>query len=120
VSATAKDVSYRNRVGKVKRMVMDTAVKPCIGCGYCCRKAPCFYGEAGGKYGCHWLEWNGKKWRCGLLKSPDLKTEHKNLTRLLYIGAGCTSSLNSWRVKRKIPTPEWIDKCGESSDGFES
>jgi len=68
----------------------------CVGCGYCCLKAPCavsieVYGQIDR---CLALYWNGSMYRCGLAK---LWTEE------LAIGAGCSSSLNDWRqdVKKR-------------------
>lgn len=62
----------------------------CVGCGYCCLKAPCpvsieVYGVA---ERCRALWWNGTMYRCGLARLYEEE---------LAIGAGCSSSLNSYR-----------------------
>lgn len=74
--------------------------RPCVGCGYCCILSPCVYSLA--KYGeldCPALYWNGQQYRCGEVKDWGVH---------LAIGAGCCSSLNSWRHdvrERRKPTP---------------
>jgi hypothetical protein len=65
----------------------------CIGCGYCCWKAPCSYGHT--VYGpggpCGGLVYrDGRHWCAALEKDPMLYIG-------LAIGAGCCSSLNTWR-----------------------
>lgn len=63
---------------------------PCVGCSFCCVKAPCALSVElyKGKEPCPALYWNGTMYRCGL--APLFGEE-------LAIGAGCSSSLNSWR-----------------------
>ena len=63
----------------------------CIGCGYCCIKAPCML--AMHKYDnkiteCPELYWDGTRYKC------KLANKHKDG---LAIGAGCCCSMNSWR-----------------------
>ena len=71
---------------------IEYVTRPCVGCGYCCKKRPCplamitYRLEPGDK--CPELYWNGEKYRCG--KAVEWGTA-------LAIGAGCSSSLNSWR-----------------------
>jgi hypothetical protein len=62
----------------------------CVGCSYCCRQATCLLGVKlfGAQYPCPALFWNGGKYRCKLAE---------NFKEDLYIGCGCSSSLNSWR-----------------------
>jgi len=50
-----------------------------------------FYCELEEKMRCPALYWNGKRYCCAL---ADIS---KAARRSLQIGAGCTSSLNSWR-----------------------
>ncbi len=72
----------------------------CVGCGYCCRKAPCVISKAlYNKNKCPVLTYDGKRYWCGLI-------------RQMAIGEGCSSSLNSDRsimVKQKnelmLPIP---------------
>lgn len=86
----------------------DVFVTPsCIGCGYCCKRAPCAYAaekvrtfEAwkDGREGCPFLRLDEKLGRhlCGLILDAD-EHERRRLLRGLYIGAGCCSSLNTDR-----------------------
>ncbi len=65
----------------------------CLGCGYCCWRAPCYYGSW--KYGetgpCGGLVFrDGRHWCAAVLEDP-------SLTNALTIGVGCCSSLNTWR-----------------------
>jgi hypothetical protein len=75
-----------------------TGAPPCVGCGYCCISVPCVYSLA--RYGledCPALQWAGNRYRC----------EHaEELAHELEIGAGCSSSLNSWRRNVKCRDKE--------------
>ena len=68
----------------------------CVGCGYCCIKCQCCVSTLlyGLRHPCPALEWNGERYIC---KHAE---EYKES---LWIGEGCPSSLNSWRldVKRR-------------------
>jgi len=75
-------------------------VKPCVGCGYCCRKAICVLGmkiaDLEGKptdNGCPYLYLEGI-YRCELAKNEAYCKE-------LFIGEGCCCSLNTDRLKVK-------------------
>ena len=76
----------------------------CIGCGYCCRKAPCaaavrVYGLAARP--CPAMYWDGSRYWCDLCQKPgDVGLRYR---QELAIGEGCCSSLNSDR--RAIPPP---------------
>jgi hypothetical protein len=69
---------------------------PCVGSGFCCKKAPCPYGEADETGGCRFLiPWPDNdlgvpRYRCGkyeeISKSP---TAHFSPA----FGAGCSSTL---------------------------
>jgi hypothetical protein len=67
----------------------------CLGCGYCCFKAPCGWTpvwEPNG--GCPHLVWDGKRYLClQVVEGPRAEDFHD----ALHIGEGCCSSLNSWR-----------------------
>ncbi len=53
----------------------------CVGCGFCCKTAPCSLSmRLYNKKECPMLRHDGKKYRCGIIEE-------------LAIGAGCSSSL---------------------------
>ncbi len=70
----------------------------CIGCGFCCLKAPC---EAARRvYGagvtlCPALKWDGSRHVCSLMLLPNPLGEQFKFE--LGAGAGCCCGLNSWR-----------------------
>lgn len=83
----------------------------CMGCGYCCTKSPCvvfpmssFAFDIDGSQivnhlrwrGCPELTWDGTRHWCGIALLSDEKKREKVMCDL-SIGAGCSSSLNSWR-----------------------
>lgn len=70
----------------------------CVGCGYCCIKVPCGVAlrlHGNGIEKCPSLSWNGTRYVCGLMIGPD--SISKRYRDELHAGAGCCSSLNSWR-----------------------
>lgn len=77
---------------------------PCVGCGYCCKKALCALGSElhGHELPCPSLfEKGGRYWCREAMKSDDV-------AQALYIGEGCCSSMNSDRQKmleKKIEIP---------------
>ena len=79
--------------------------KECIGCGFCCKKAPCaaalrIYGN--GVTECPALIWDGKRYWCDLCQQPSgLGERYKEE---LAIGGGCCATLNSDR--QNIPSPK--------------
>lgn len=78
----------------------------CVGCGYCCKKAPCtaaFQLDRVKGNECLELSFDGKKYRCGLIENPPYHDMLWWKSRL-GIGAGCSSSLNSDRKRMKFPT----------------
>ena len=83
---------------------------PCIGCGMCCRQAPCplafrIYGNAITK--CPGLIYRDGRWWCEVVDNArgTLRDEY---IKTLYIGAGCCSPLcNSDR--QHIPTPQELE-----------
>jgi len=86
----------REGLKKILAAMSNAAADPfkkCVGCGYCCLKATCGLGLDTPE-GCEFLQWNGSRYIClqALLHHAELA-----------IGAGCTSSLNTWRkdVKRR-------------------
>jgi len=85
-------------------------VKPCVGCGMCCRSAQCvvstsIHGIVENGY-CPELFWNGEQWRCKLMIGDSLQAQ--TYRQELACGMGCVSTLfNSDR--ENIPTPEMIE-----------
>lgn len=86
---------------------MDEKIKyhSCVGCGYCCRKAPCsvamrIFGNSIKE--CPALMWDGSKYFCELCKKDGYLGE--KYRKELYIGEGCCSPLNSDRDN--IPAPK--------------
>ena len=74
-------------------------MKQCVGCGFCCLKAPC---EASvrlykGAEQCPQLIWTGpvNRYLCGLMTLPEPLGE--SYRKELYANTGCCSGLNSWR-----------------------
>ena len=67
-------------------------MRKCVGCGYCCMKAPCIMGVTKYKLTpgdrCPALCFVDGKYRC---KDYDFKKWES------VFGIGCTSSLNTWR-----------------------
>jgi hypothetical protein len=79
--------------------------RECVGCGYCCRTAPCMAAQR--VYGpvdtCPGLKWDGAKYRCELCEKPgDIGARYREE---LAIGAGCCSPLNSDRQQIPPPVP---------------
>lgn len=70
----------------------------CVGCGYCCMKAPC--GVAVRLHGtglsrCPHLKWKGSRYVCLLMVGDsEVAREYR---RELFAGIGCCSGMNSWR-----------------------
>lgn len=65
---------------------------PCVGCGYCCLSAPCQSNWVqNGR--CVKLIWDKTKERYLCQKA----LEDKLFCEYMAIGAGCSSSLNTWR-----------------------
>lgn len=91
---------------------------PCVGCGYCCSKAPCGAGAA--RWGmpaladdlserrdpCKGLVWDpraGRHW-CRLVLEAS-GADRARLTDGLAIGGGCCSPMfNTWRAELKDRT----------------
>ena len=76
---------------------------PCVGCGYCCQKAPCpvafimgWYEPYGVCAGLVWNEQAGRYW-CRAVQDEPARTRLQ-LEESMAIGAGCSSTLcNSQR-----------------------
>jgi hypothetical protein len=82
--------------------------RSCVGCGYCCMQTPCSVAKRlyPGVVECPQLIWDvlDSRYYCGLMKLPEpLGSEYR---QSLYAGAGCCSTLNSWRkdIKRRTST----------------
>ena len=106
-------------------------MRECIGCGYCCRKAPCgvislaiekaensmlgeiLFPKRWPDKGCPMLEWNGERWLCGFVVHAQDNEARDVLIKELAIGAGCTSGLNTYRLKRHVPTPKELENEAE-------
>ena len=85
---------------------MKQKVSQCNGCGYCCIKAPCFVAARlyPGAEICPALYWKEeeKMHRCSLMEIGGPVGEAYR--HELSAGAGCCSSLNSWRKNIKKRT----------------
>ena len=79
-------------------------VKECVGCGYCCRQAPCALAnriyDAVDK--CPALIWDGKRYWCKIIQHPIIGPKHKEE---LAIGAGCCSPMFN-QDRTNIPPPK--------------
>lgn len=71
--------------------------RPCVGCGYCCRKAPCAFSPSDTPPCPELIEVDGR-WRCGKVLRLD-GAAREILMDELAVGAGCCSPLNSDRRK---------------------
>lgn len=84
----------------------ECPVRPCVGCGYCCRKSPCVLAYI--TYGivtrednrCLALKWDGSRYWCELCRDPEKGEDRR---KGLAIGDGCCCPLNSDR--QNIPPP---------------
>jgi hypothetical protein len=68
--------------------VDEVPYRPCVGCGYCCKKATCTLGLGSP---CAYLAQHDGRYWCSLILIGAVTDEE------LAIGAGCCSSLNSDR-----------------------
>lgn len=85
-------------------MIPEPQPKPCVGCGYCCMKAPCSVAvriHGNGITECPELVWKDDKYRCRLAMLPGALGERYR--EEIGAGAGCCCSLNDWRkdVKKR-------------------
>jgi len=75
-------------------------VKSCVHCGYCCRKAPCAYGESfEGERACAFLYKptpSSKEWLCG--RYEVIMKKEKN-SKYPMFHSGCCCPLNSERTR---------------------
>ena len=76
----------------------------CVGCGFCCRKAPCGLALRlfGGVERCPLLNYHDGRWWCGAVENArgPLREDY---IKELDIGGGCCSNLNTDR--QNIPHP---------------
>lgn len=92
-------------------MINEHPTRPCVGCGYCCRKAQCVVGlkaYGGAATYCPGLVWIGSpalpaggRYYCKLV----LDEQARGIVKValdLCIGEGCCSSLNTER-RRFLP-----------------
>ena len=82
----------------------------CIGCGFCCRRAPCPLSSYAGLWseeGCSALSWSEDehRWVCELVSKAE-GARRQEVESILSIGAGCCSNLNTYRLVNHVPTPE--------------
>lgn len=84
----------------------------CIGCGYCCRKAPCGMPEVEwSKDGCSDLIWDEGKHRWWCREILEATGAHKEyLLHQLDVGKGCGSALNTYRRTRYVPSPAELEQ----------
>ena len=80
-----------------KLLPLWPGAKPCVRCGYCCRRSPCGFGWTKGPLnpGCMYLRGDRPgEYACGIIDSiigrPDWELNPA-------FGAGCSSPLNSER-----------------------
>jgi len=89
--------------------------RSCIGCGYCCRKAPCSVAMRHGEVlttsprdqkPCSKLVWDGSRWNCGLYEKYAGEPEvQRSIAGELAFGEGCCSGMNTYQVYQHVPTP---------------
>lgn len=79
--------------------------RPCVGCGYCCKVAPCIPGFLvyGPAKPCGALRWDEEAGRyfCGIVLDEPERTKDK-LKERMAIGAGCSSPLFNTERERTI------------------
>jgi hypothetical protein len=98
----------------VKLAVIDgREVEPCIGSGYCCKKARCWIGTRlhGPGDNCPSLVFKEERYWCGEVMKAE-GTAEKAIMDDLFVGAGCCSSLNGDRREMML-------KLSSSSPLFE-
>lgn len=76
--------------------------RPCVGCGFCCIKAPCaaavrVYAIRQGR--CPGLVWDTTRYRCALMQLQGQAGD--DYRRELAAGVGCCAGLNTWRQEVK-------------------
>ena len=81
----------------------ENIVRECVGCGFCCRKAPCCVSLRvhGPVTACPSLVYRDERYFCGLCELPGALGERYR--EELYVGAGCCCGLNTDR--QSIPRP---------------
>ena len=75
--------------------------RPCVGCGYCCKKATCVLGLGSP---CAYLAQHDGRYWCSLILIGAVTDEE------LAIGAGCCSSLNSDRQRMLREQAKSVEK----------
>ena len=82
----------------------DINIQPCIRSGYCCNKAPCYFGEVTSDINpsCKFLEGNSPgNYKCGKYDEIVAGMPENNAEFEPAFGAGCSSALNPVRLKMK-------------------
>jgi hypothetical protein len=83
-------------------------MKECVGCGYCCIKCPCVFGQIlhhfiNYKERCPYLEWTGEKYHCRAMTSMKNKKDATQNEWVIYLmreqmlGNGCENPRNHFR-----------------------
>jgi hypothetical protein len=76
-------------------------VRACVGCGFCCVKAPCLLVQfRGGEWrGCPYPGFDGNRHQCGFVIVEAFRPGllKINVQEELAIGEGCCCAMNSWR-----------------------
>lgn len=81
-------------------MIPEPKPRPCVGCGYCCRKGPCGLAWARGAKptpanpACPFLVELEGRFRCGVWVQTG-EAERKAIADALAFGAGCCSPLGN-------------------------
>lgn len=96
----------------------------CIGCGYCCAKAPCAIGYQlhGEKAPCPELGFvSGRHWCMWVIKQELKNDEAEGVMahKALDIGEGCCSPLNSWR-RESLEDRTKSEEGGESDPNMQN
>jgi hypothetical protein len=89
-----------DHLAKLKEL--ERKVRPCVGCGWCCKKAACalswsIYGERAETRCPALVKVEGRYW-CRLVLNASTG-QRRRIEGTLAIGAGCCAGLNSERKK---------------------
>jgi hypothetical protein len=93
-------------VDSANELRLHPGAGPCIRSGWCCKQAPCPFGE--GKPCNHLVEIGGGRYECGI---ADWIVTQPGWEEAPAFGAGCCSSLNPDRARLLGKTEEqvWIE-----------
>lgn len=107
----------KKNMNNAMEMKTDIPVKACVGCGYCCKKAPCALAVRvfGATTSCPMLIWdevNHRYWCKACKGDGGLRAEYR---AQLYIGEGCCSPLNTDRINIPDPTLKVVNVLSRES-----